>query len=1239
MSKQKRRKGKGGKEDARLEEIKSQMPDKLDILLEEKEEAYLDIGEILEDIEKRGFAGKLGKLEDEIEEKRQELLKLTEDIEVAEGSELDEIQLRLNKFREKLQSVKLKYDELVKTVKYKDASPDEIVRVLTEAMGLEKQVETGTVDVLSNASDEHNPLFDEARKTILETGNLSASEPHDVSVKKEDISVEKVKESKEKKGKDLREYIKGLIEGSKSIFDVRNKIIEDMNNDKDLRKLMGDLVVDEVIQKMKKIIYEGKDDKERKDSFLKKSVDILGPMDNDYYSRREEIMDWFDGASDISTVSPRDKVIEKVKDLKNRGIIKEAVANSTIQSLSDRDYKLGCKDDDKEGGETGRQKFVHEVANIMDKMFLENEATGAEVGVGEVKEEAKTEVAKSEEAAEEKVEVVKEETLTEPVLFTDDDMDKILDLMEAESDNLKTELEEKRKKFVKAKKDFDNRDKLKTKIGRFFSKKSSEDLGIDLALARDEYEKTRAEYIGSEIAKALEERMTLVEQQLQEKIKSVGKLEQAWSKIRGFYKKLGDLNSELLMKNKPKSWYGKMGARMLSVRTAISSALLGVGILTGGAARIAAEIPRAGMRFIGMSGLTFDLLQIKSIAKEETTGLLEDLDESAIGELTREEIIKRLQMIEARSVMDGVQLSESKYKDLYNKLQRNLENRFGEEEGFDYDLKDEKEKINLINNYLNNSSDELEDLIKKLEGEKRRHKKIAASAGMVAAAGWAGKVIGDLIKYVESTSTAGAVKGWFGIPDSSATHEVSTEVPLQKPTGEPTFAEPSIKPTVEPTPEPVVEKLTPKEFKVKFADSIVHDKGGVTAVLEKDLRAHPEHLESFRHIKSIDKILDKYGESYDKIPKSDLDRAAWLIELDKEKGFGGEVLTKGPDGNIAVIFDESAGRYKIGTLDGSKIENSLYEKLDIKVGKIPTVIEQPADELINPYPESDDLSTGKEISVDGEDVYETKKINVPVTRELPSGSTFSGFDEISYVASHTDKAAQDTVSQTTQAVDTMKSSLGSTSKVDAVSGADHRFDKSSPQTTEPVVESNKDVAKEAVEKTNVDIATAEKVYREAWKEVTKEMNNLLKLDNTVPSAIFGGSDESKEFIINVSNKLKQTFNFDASRPHLESALSPDASKTLEQAVIESEILDNLPPEADILLAEVQPGDVVIISEEGSHAIKFVDPGTGKSFFVYNSDYTFLKNENGEVIARKGGIDTVLEPKFVNGKLDIDMNNK
>jgi len=104
-------------------------------------------------------------------------------------------------------------------------------------------------------------------------------------------------------------------------------------------------------------------------------------------------------------------------------------------------------------------------------------------------------------------------------------------------------------------------------------------------------------------------------------------------------------------------------------------------------------------------------------------------------------------------------------------------------------------------------------------------------------------------------------------------------------------------------------------------------------------------------------------------------------------------------------------------------------------------------------------------------------------------------------------------------------------------------------------------------------------------------------------------------------------------------LSPDASKTLEQAVIESEILDNLPPEADILLAEVQPGDVVIISEEGSHAIKFVDPGTGKSFFVYNSDYTFLKNENGEVIARKGGIDTVLEPKFVNGKLDIDMNNK
>ena len=59
------------------------------------------------------------------------------------------------------------------------------------------------------------------------------------------------------------------------------------------------------------------------------------------------------------------------------------------------------------------------------------------------------------------------------------------------------------------------------------------------------------------------------------------KLEKVGSKIRTAYRWLGNFNLETKGKVKPKSWYGKMAARMVSLRTGLNAALLGGGILTG----------------------------------------------------------------------------------------------------------------------------------------------------------------------------------------------------------------------------------------------------------------------------------------------------------------------------------------------------------------------------------------------------------------------------------------------------------------------------------------------------------------------------------------------------------------------------------------------------------------------------------------------------------------------------------
>src|SRR3989339_1134438 len=323
----------------------------------------------------------------------------------------------------------------------------------------------------------------------------------------------------------------------------------------------------------------------------------------------------------------------------------------------------------------------------------------------------------------------------------------------AEEERLKQVLEEKRRAYVKAKKDYEKKDGVLSKVGRFFSRKKAVDVEANFAQAEAEYKQARAEYVGAEVIRALGEKTSLVDAQILEDVKTAGLGEKTWARVRGIYKKLGDLNLESKMKDKPKSWLGKMGARMLSVRTAINAGLVGVGFATGGVGFAVTGAARAGMRFIGTSGFSYDLMKNAAIAKEEKSGLLADLSIEDINNLSEDNLNERLEMIEARCCLDGVVLSQSKYTELYNRLQDRLRVLYGE-------------RVTNLDEILDESDKYVKKNIKEQTKIKNRHKIIALSAGVVSASGLVGKAIKNVAGGVS------AVKDWI-TGGHAETHDVA----------------------------------------------------------------------------------------------------------------------------------------------------------------------------------------------------------------------------------------------------------------------------------------------------------------------------------------------------------------------------------------------------------------------------------------------------------------------------------
>ncbi|MEK7125532.1 MAG: hypothetical protein AAB880_01310 [Patescibacteria group bacterium] len=208
---------------------------------------------------------------------------------------------------------------------------------------------------------------------------------------------------------------------------------------------------------------------------------------------------------------------------------------------------------------------------------------------------------------------------------------------------------------------------------------------IEYADALKEYQEARAEAVGGKVEAWLEEQIKLVEARAQEKSESKKWLGKGYDA----YKKLGEWNLGALLKSDEKlrtkeddtkttrvlKGVGRFATRTISVRTALSGAMLGAGLYFGvGAAVGAAAI--AGRRvFSGLgAGIgSYDLLKMfsdKRAAGEK--GMRKNLTAEEADILTDEELVERMSHFEAHAALNGGKITEN---ETYNILQDRLKER------------------------------------------------------------------------------------------------------------------------------------------------------------------------------------------------------------------------------------------------------------------------------------------------------------------------------------------------------------------------------------------------------------------------------------------------------------------------------------------------------------------------------------------------------------------------------------
>lgn len=859
-------------------------------------------------------------------------------------------------------------------------------------------------------------------------------------------------------------------------------------------------------------------------------------------------------------------------------------------------------------------------------------------------------------------------------------------------EELKNKLEVKRQIYIKAKRALKKASGLLSKI--FKRKDDITVLENNFKQAEEEYKEARAEYIGAEIAKALQEQMALVDEQIKQALEGEGNLEKLWEKARGVYKKLGDWNVEKLMKDKPTSWFGKFSTRLASVRTLINGGLVGVGALTGGVGLTVAGAARSGMRFVGTAGLTYDVLKSAMIASEETSGLLKELSREEIAELSEKEIEERMRMIEARSLLDGIPLQKSKYKDLYDNLANSFQEKMPEQSSEDVKIKLER--------FLYNANKNLDERVEKLESTKKRHQAIAVTAGLVSASGAIGKAVGNIAKETGATDYIKDSFGWGEKTPlvATSTAEIKPEEATTYGLAEPGETAEAIAPE-KLSPEPVSTEVAPGkladalEAKLGY-EPIVGKDEGITSVIVEDFKANPENLKSFAgEIKWLEEKLEEYGGDTSKFSEDELKNAARLVY---KQDFGAEDLRIDEAGKMAVIFDD--GHYKLASLDSKSVEEHLYTRAeDIKVGQAQTDIESGVvnnSDIKSFRPEKGGytvtLNDGTELkgyvyealakdgtsltpekayledvppsSID-EAIEQGRGHFVPGEPEVPtadqSGVTYGAdgiptyepplvpIEEISsVVGEEPEKVLGEKISFKGELPDNLK--LTSKAEILEAVGAKSSTVETAQVDVDQTPEVEKVVETEAPEIiTEGDLSMAETRYEDAFDNFMENKINPLFDKLSLPSnlQIEGSLGKetakfSRELLSSLSDSVKDLEDLDTTNQEIMKLLlmGNKASDADIANLIEKDVADRVGADIGTLLSTESSTEEIVISGD-ANIVKFIEPDSGKESFIYNPNFEFSKNEAGELVgnySQTGDVYSV-NSSFDNGKLSLEFEKK
>jgi len=287
--------------------------------------------------------------------------------------------------------------------------------------------------------------------------------------------------------------------------------------------------------------------------------------------------------------------------------------------------------------------------------------------------------------------------------------------VESKERELKNKLDRAREELTKARADHKKYEGITGSLKRLTRREAAKEADLEVRSAEEKYLEARAEFVGENVEKYINEKTELADAQAE-----------AYQEKRGFgrkiydaYKKMGEWNLTKLGV-KPKSKWGKRLARAASVRTLVSGGLIAGGSAAAAAGAAGTAIGMfAARRMMGGAGAgigSYDLMKMG--ADRKLAGDIPEIPEGVserkrkklekkrdkmlreIDEMSNDDLRKRLEYYEAVAPMNGKKPSEIPYYEkLRNEYKQRLQAEMNEREAAK--TEDRKPKTEMIDNAKN----------------------------------------------------------------------------------------------------------------------------------------------------------------------------------------------------------------------------------------------------------------------------------------------------------------------------------------------------------------------------------------------------------------------------------------------------------------------------------------------------------------------------------------------------------